>query len=89
MPFHGHIVKLGFTNDIFLENNLIKMCSKCGVFGRYSEIARRNLSWTLIVSAAIQNGWFDTGLKIYVDIKVNRKVVGPNYDDSHSSCWTK
>ena len=49
------------------------MCSKCGVFGRYmfDEIARRNLSWTLIISAAIQNGWFDTGLKIYVDMTMN------------------
>lgn len=29
---HGRILKLGFSNHIFMQNNLIKMYSQCGVF---------------------------------------------------------
>ena len=73
---HGHIVKLGFTNDIFLQNILITAYSKRGFFGCglrvFDEMAERNLvSWTLIVSAAIQNGELDMGLKMYVDMTTN------------------
>ncbi|CAL8990392.1 unnamed protein product [Prunus brigantina] len=70
---HSHIVKLGFTDDIFLLNNLIKMYSKCGLVGYgfrvFDKMPDRNLvTWTLMISAAVQDGQFEWGLEIYVGL---------------------
>lgn len=78
---HGHIFKLGLTSDIFSQNNLIKMYSKLGVFSYglnvFDEMLQRNLvSWTLIISGAIQNGECILGLDIYLHMV--RSGLRPN-----------
>ncbi|KAF5469877.1 hypothetical protein F2P56_010435 [Juglans regia] len=70
---HGHVIKLGLTNDLFSLNNLIKMYSKLGVLSYglnlFAEMLERNIvSWTLIISGAIQNCEFDLGLEVYLDM---------------------
>lgn len=78
---HGHIVKLGLTSDMFSQNNLIKMYSKVGVLSYglniFDEMLQRNLvSWTLIISGAIQNGECILGLDIY--LHMIRSGLRPN-----------
>ncbi|KAI8527767.1 hypothetical protein RHMOL_Rhmol12G0100300 [Rhododendron molle] len=56
---HGRILKLGFSNHIFMLNNLIKMYSRCGVFSDglnvFDGMPERNLvSWTLIVFGVVK-----------------------------------
>lgn len=73
---HSHVIKLGFSGDMFSENNLIKMyfkggflCSGCKVF---EEMAEKNLvSWTIMISGAIQNSDFKLGLEIYLEMLRN------------------
>ncbi|XP_059656502.1 pentatricopeptide repeat-containing protein At3g09040, mitochondrial-like [Cornus florida] len=78
---HGHIVKLGFSNDTYSLNNLIKMYSYCGVLSEglrvFGEMPERNLvSWTLIISGAIQNDDYKMALGVYLDMK--RSGLMPN-----------
>ncbi|KVH95801.1 pentatricopeptide repeat-containing protein At3g09040, mitochondrial-like [Cynara cardunculus var. scolymus] len=68
---HGHIVKLGLSNDIFSQNNSIKMYANSGVFGDacklFDEMPKRNLvSWTLIISGANKNGEYGVALDSFV-----------------------
>ncbi|KAM1302025.1 hypothetical protein ACFX2H_012991 [Malus domestica] len=78
---HSRVIKLGFTNDFFLFNNLIKMYSKCGVmddaFKLFDEMPERNLvTWTLMISAAVQDGQFELGLEVYLELV--RSGLRPN-----------
>ncbi|XP_034697590.1 pentatricopeptide repeat-containing protein At3g09040, mitochondrial-like [Vitis riparia] len=70
---HAQIIKLGFCNDIFSQNNLIKMYTKCGFLAGglkvFGEMPMKNLvSWTLVVSGAVQNGEFEMGLGVYLEM---------------------
>lgn len=78
---HSHVIKLGFIKDLFLQNNLIKMYTKCGVFSDglklFDEMAERNLvSWALMISGAVQNGEFRVGLEVY--LALIRSGLQPN-----------
>ncbi|KAF7815470.1 pentatricopeptide repeat-containing protein [Senna tora] len=68
---HSHVIKLGFSGDIFSQNNLVKMYFKCGFSYSgckvFAEMAEKNLvSWTIMISGAIQNSDFILGLEIYL-----------------------
>ncbi|CAL5430160.1 unnamed protein product [Camellia sinensis] len=70
---HGRIVKLGFSNDTFSQNNLVKMYSESGVLGDgfkvFDEMPERNLvSWTLVISGAVTNGLSEMALEVYLDM---------------------
>ncbi|XP_077247158.1 pentatricopeptide repeat-containing protein At3g09040, mitochondrial-like [Tasmannia lanceolata] len=78
---HAQIIKLGFSNDIFSQNNLLVMYSKCEVLssalGVFDEMRHRNLvSWTSMISGAIQNGELKMGLELYVEM--TRSGFRPN-----------
>ncbi|KAF5743764.1 pentatricopeptide repeat-containing protein [Tripterygium wilfordii] len=78
---HGHVMKLGFAEDIFSQNNLIKMYKKFGVlddgFKLFDEMPYRNLvSWTLIISGAIQLGHFEVGVEMFMEM--TRTGLVPN-----------
>lgn len=73
---HSQLIKLGCRNDTFIQNNLIRMYMKCeclddalGVFG---EMPEKNLvSWTLIISGAVQNGASEVGLAVFLEMRRN------------------
>ena len=70
---HANIIRLGLVDDIFVQNNLIKMYAKCGVLGYafqvFDEMTDQNLcSWTLTISGAVQNGEPELGLEFYVEM---------------------
>lgn len=78
---HACVIKLGHTNDVFSQNNLIKMYTKCGYLGDafklFDDMVERNLvSWTLMISGAVQNVEFQVGLEIYLDLV--RSGLRPN-----------
>ncbi|KAM7257852.1 hypothetical protein ACFE04_013593 [Oxalis oulophora] len=73
---HGHILKLGLTNDMFVQNNLIKIYTRYGVLSGglnvFDEMSDRNLfSWALIISGVIRNEEFELGLDLYLDMTRN------------------
>lgn len=58
---HGHIYRLGFEWDVFVQNGLVSLYAKCGridfarvVFDRVDD--RTVVSWTSIISGYAQNG---------------------------------
>ncbi|XP_072976290.1 pentatricopeptide repeat-containing protein At4g13650-like [Typha angustifolia] len=78
---HAQIIKLGFSNDVFSQNNLIVMYSKCGpldhalrVFGEMPE--RNVVSWTSMISGLIRNGEHEIGFQLLVDM--TRSGFRPN-----------
>lgn len=78
---HAQINKLGMSNDIFSQNNIIKMYTKCGFLAGglrvFDEMPAKNLvSWTLVVSGAVQNGEFEMGLGLYLAMR--RTGLVPN-----------
>ncbi|CAL1387925.1 unnamed protein product [Linum trigynum] len=70
---HGYVVKLGLSNDVFTQNNLIRMYSKrdrlpdgCKVF---DDMPHRNIvSWALLISGAVQSCEPELGLETYLDM---------------------
>ncbi|EXB96393.1 hypothetical protein L484_023114 [Morus notabilis] len=70
---HAHVVKLGLVDEVYTRNNLIKMYTKCGVFHDglkvFGEMSNRNLvSWTLMISGAVQNGDHEMGLEFFLGL---------------------
>ncbi|XP_068645396.1 pentatricopeptide repeat-containing protein At3g09040, mitochondrial-like [Aristolochia californica] len=68
---HAQVVKLGFDNDTFSQNNLLVMYSRSELLvdtiKLFGEMPKRNLvTWTSVISGAIQNGEYEMGLEIYV-----------------------
>lgn len=73
---HGQIIKLGCRNDTFIQNSLIRMYMKCGCLGNglrvFDEMPERNLvSWTLIISGALQNGASEAGIWTFLQMRRN------------------
>ncbi|KAK9052606.1 hypothetical protein SSX86_029236 [Deinandra increscens subsp. villosa] len=71
---HGHITKLGFSNDIFTQNNSIKMYTNCGSFTDahklFDEMPERNLvSWTLIISGANKSSQYGLAMESFIEMK--------------------
>lgn len=78
---HAHIIRLGLVDDVFSQNNLLKMYAKCGVLSDglkvFDAMTERNLvSWTLMISGAVQNGEHELGLEFY--LKLVRSGLRPN-----------
>ncbi|KAG1365654.1 pentatricopeptide repeat-containing protein [Cocos nucifera] len=70
---HAQIIKLGFSKDIFSQNNLVVVYSKCEVLGHalkvFDEMAEKNLvSWTSMISGLVQNNEHDMGLELYIEM---------------------
>ncbi|GKA30106.1 pentatricopeptide repeat-containing protein [Tanacetum coccineum] len=73
---HSHIIKLGLSNDVYTQNNSIKMYGSCGEFGNarkmFDEMRERNLvSWTLIISGANKSNEYEVGMGLFVDLMRN------------------
>ncbi|KAM0950520.1 putative tetratricopeptide-like helical domain superfamily [Dioscorea sansibarensis] len=70
---HGQSFKLGFSSDIFSQNNLLGMYSKCGhlwdAWKVFEEMPERNLvSWTSMISGFVHNGECGMSLKLYLEM---------------------
>ncbi|THU60203.1 hypothetical protein C4D60_Mb07t10170 [Musa balbisiana] len=56
--FHGHLIRRGFAGDLFIENSLIDMYSKChDISSAYrvfdAMIGRNTVSWNIMISSLV------------------------------------
>ena len=72
---HGHVVRLGFQGDVFVQTALIDMYSKCS----HVEYARRTfvempqrsiVSWNAMISAYSRVSWMDKALSLLKEMWV-------------------
>ncbi|XP_057848024.1 pentatricopeptide repeat-containing protein At2g33680 [Cryptomeria japonica] len=67
---HAHIIKMGYEPNIFVDNNLANMYSKCGflkdarqVFDRMSK--RSVVSWNGIIAGYIRYSQYDEAMELF------------------------
>ncbi|GLT69484.1 hypothetical protein SLA2020_416320 [Shorea laevis] len=80
--FHSHLIKTGFSRDIFVANNLIYMYVDLVLFSDaqqlFDEMPERNtVTWTTMVSAYVNNGRAYEALRLYGQMLASESHV-PN-----------
>lgn len=78
---HSVLIKTGFDQDVFLQNNILRMYVNCGdlIQGRnlFDEMPEPNLvSYTTMISSYIQHGHVDHGMQLF--LHMNRSGLRPN-----------
>ncbi|KAL0308351.1 UNVERIFIED_CONTAM: Pentatricopeptide repeat-containing protein, mitochondrial [Sesamum radiatum] len=71
---HGYSLKLGFGSDLYIQNALIDMYSKCGSLGYsvqvFNEMMTRDcISWSALISAYGLYGYADEGLRLFDEMQ--------------------
>ncbi|KAJ1383005.1 Tetratricopeptide-like helical domain superfamily [Sesbania bispinosa] len=72
---HGHVLKLGFQGDTFVQTALIDMYSKCLFVASarqvFDEMTHRSIvSWNAMVSAYSRGSWMDQALSLLKEMLV-------------------
>ncbi|XP_008788534.2 pentatricopeptide repeat-containing protein At1g31920 [Phoenix dactylifera] len=71
MQIHGHVTKLGFQCDIFVQNSLIYMYGKCGEINLCCRVFKQMgsdrtvASWSAILAAHTRMGLWNECLKLF------------------------
>ncbi|KAG8375143.1 hypothetical protein BUALT_Bualt10G0069700 [Buddleja alternifolia] len=70
MQIHGHIVKLGFVDDVFVQNSLISMYGKCGRIRRclavFEDMEQRSVaSWSALIAAHASLGMWGECVRLF------------------------
>lgn len=72
MQIHGQIFKLGFVDDVFVQNSLINMYGKCGeikhsciVFEQMEDSRKTIASWSAVIAAYANIGMWSDCLRIF------------------------
>ncbi|XP_023538358.1 pentatricopeptide repeat-containing protein At4g21065-like [Cucurbita pepo subsp. pepo] len=70
---HGHIVKTGTHEDLFVMTNLVNVYAKCGVMEKarkvFDNLPRRNvIAWTTLVTGYVQNSQPLPALKVFIEM---------------------
>ncbi|KAL5983019.1 hypothetical protein ACLOJK_017099 [Asimina triloba] len=70
---HAQIVKLGISTHVSSLNTLISVYSKCGALAHavrlFDDMPAKNLvSWTSIISGAVQDRKFEMGLELFLEM---------------------
>eukprot|EP00268_Persea_americana_P012599 TRINITY_DN15363_c1_g1_i1.p1 TRINITY_DN15363_c1_g1~~TRINITY_DN15363_c1_g1_i1.p1 ORF type:complete len:948 (-),score=150.05 TRINITY_DN15363_c1_g1_i1:9-2852(-) len=80
---HGLIIKLGFQDDLFLNNNLISLYSKCIGSGHarklFDEMSQRDVvSWTAVLSAYVRDRNYEAAIEFF-DFVVGSGFIANEY----------
>ncbi|KAE8022609.1 hypothetical protein FH972_008394 [Carpinus fangiana] len=80
---HAHVFRLGFRSDLFVNNSLVDMYSKCSHldYARtvWDEMLERDeVSWNSIISGYVYWGEVDKARELFEEMPLRRNVV----------CWT-
>lgn len=72
---HGHVLKLGFQGDIFVQTSLADMYSKCSLVASarnvFDEMPQRNaVSWNAMISAYSRVSWMDKAMSLLKEMWV-------------------
>lgn len=70
---HGHCFKLGFGDDLFVQNSLINMYGKCGEISLscavFDKMEQRSVaSWSSLIAAHASLGMWEKCLEIFRDL---------------------
>ncbi|KAI8031183.1 Pentatricopeptide repeat-containing protein [Camellia lanceoleosa] len=76
---HGHAIKYGFHNDIFIQNSLISLYSACGFCNSarkiFDEMSSRDIvSWNSIIIGCLRSGDLDSALDLFKRMK-RRNII--------------
>ncbi|KAL1829695.1 hypothetical protein DCAR_0209054 [Daucus carota subsp. sativus] len=79
---HAHIVKFGFTCDIFAGNSLVNMYAKCGSIDdagcAFSEVSHRGIvSWSSMIGGFAQHGHGKEAIYLFDEMLENG--ISPNH----------
>lgn len=89
---HGYTLKSGLGGDLFVQNALINMYSKCGSLGDsvqvFNEMKTRDcISWSSLISAYGLNGYAGEALQLFYDMQGNGiEADGLTYLAALSTC---
>lgn len=80
--FHDHVIKMGFENDVYVQNTLINMYSVCGNMWDAQQLfdespVRDMVSWNSILAGYVQMGNVEEAKLIY-DQMPERNVIASN-----------
>nr|XP_027068823.1 pentatricopeptide repeat-containing protein At1g31920-like isoform X2 [Coffea arabica] len=73
MQIHGHVFKLGFQEDLFVQNSLINLYGKCRDIRNsrmvFEQMDQKTIaSWSALVSAHANLGMWSECLGIFADM---------------------
>ncbi|KAG8391386.1 hypothetical protein BUALT_Bualt01G0182300 [Buddleja alternifolia] len=76
---HEHVMELGFGSDLYVNNALIDMYSRCNELGLarlvFDEMPHRDIvSWNSLISGYTSNGYFKEALEMYVQLRIEGLV---------------
>ncbi|KAI3703545.1 hypothetical protein L1987_73698 [Smallanthus sonchifolius] len=81
MQFHGHVIKYGFEDDVFVQNSLINMYGKCGkltqscsVFEKMDDFDKSLATWSAIIAAHASEQMWSECLSLFQEL-------------TSQSCW--
>ncbi|KAL3824187.1 hypothetical protein ACJIZ3_020216 [Penstemon smallii] len=70
---HAHVLKHGFSSDVYINNSLIHFYSSCGcsessrkVFDKMPE--RSLVSWNVIIDSLVQMGEFEDAVRLFTEM---------------------
>ncbi|KAA8529483.1 hypothetical protein F0562_033718 [Nyssa sinensis] len=88
---HGHVLKLGFDSDVYINNSLVHFYATCGylehariVFDNMSE--RSVVSWNVMIDAFVQLSEFELALKLFAQMQKLFKPDGYVMQSVLSAC---
>ncbi|CAA0812066.1 Pentatricopeptide repeat-containing protein [Striga hermonthica] len=67
---HGHILKFGLFEDVFVQNSLISMYGKCGLLGNSCDVFSKMdfktvASWSALIAAHANSGMWAECLRLF------------------------
>ncbi|KAL1213832.1 Pentatricopeptide repeat-containing protein [Cardamine amara subsp. amara] len=90
---HGHVFKLGFEDDVFVQNSLINMYGRCGEMALSSEVFEKlefktAASWSSMVSARAGMGMWSECLMLFREMcgEANLKAEESGMVTALSAC---
>jgi pentatricopeptide repeat protein len=89
---HGHIVKLGFENDAYIRNNLIRLYAFCGCIGIACKLfdlfpGRDMVSWTILMSGYTKVGMFRESVNLFIQMMdLNLEIDAVTVVSAFSAC---
>ncbi|XAR71777.1 hypothetical protein NMG60_11018189 [Bertholletia excelsa] len=77
---HGHAVKHGFPNNVFVQNSLISVYSSCGFLNSarkvFDKMSNRDVvSWNSMIFACLRGGELDLALQLFRKMKKRNNIT--------------